>query len=47
MENTFWELISELDIAEERISELKDRLVVTNWNTKSKGKNYIYKYLYI
>lgn len=28
MENTFWELISELDIAEERISKLKDRLVV-------------------
>ena len=28
MENTFWELISELDIAEERISELKHRLVV-------------------
>lgn len=49
MENTFWELISELDIAEERISELKDRLVVMAQTETQRVKEkimYINIYIY-
>lgn len=49
MENTFQEPISELDIAEERISELKDRLVVMAQTEAQRVKEkiiYINIYIY-
>lgn len=48
MENTFRELISELDIAVERISKLKDRLVVmAQTETQRVKEKIIYIYIYI
>lgn len=49
IENTFTELISELDIAEERISKLKDGPIVMAHTETQRVKEKIYymcKYMY-